>query len=150
MTQNPVLTRPLDKKNGAIMSERRVALPARQARIEYLRARAAYEREALSFHTSQLGRELSPKRWLGRVLHTGRFSANGEHSGIAGLIGRGVSLANQYPYLTATISSLFMGKRLRWLKWVGVGVAVWQAVAVTRSHAQQTDSDAESEPDGPY
>ena len=150
MIQIPVLKHPLDKKSGAIMNERRVALPARQARIEYLRARAAYEREALSFHTAQLGRELSPKRWLGRVLHSGRFSASGERSGFAGLIGQGFSLANQYPYLTATISSLFMGKRLRWLKWFGVGVAVWQAVAVTRSHAQRTDSEAESESDGPF
>lgn len=124
------------------MSERRISLPARQARIEFLRARAAYERESLSFHTSELGRELSPKRWLGRMLQTGRMTGRRERSGLSGLLGQGFSLASQYPYLTATVSSLLIGKRWRWLKWFGVGVAVWQTVAATAAHqAERTDSE---------
>lgn len=148
MSQTPQQSLRWNNKSGGIMSDRRVALPARLARIEYLRARAAYEREALSFHTEQLGRELSPKRWLGRLLHARRFSGDGERSGFAGLIGQGLSLANQYPYVTATVSSLFMGKRWRWLKWIGVGVAAWQAVAATRS--QNNQAEQESDEHSPY
>lgn len=129
------------------MSERRLVLPARQARIEYLRARAAYEREALSFHTTQLGRELSPKRWLGRLFHAERDIKAGGRSGLAGLIGQGFSLASQYPYLAASLSSLFIGKRWRWMKWLGIGVAVWQAASATSSHLKKTDTDDSAEQD---
>lgn len=124
------------------MNKRYEVLPARQARIEYLRARAAYEREALTFHTSQLGRELSPRHWLGGLLrHRRRDDSDGNrHPGFAGLLGQGFSLAGQYPYLTATLSSLLIGKRWRWLKWFGVGVAVWQAVAATPQETQQPNS----------
>lgn len=126
------------------MSERRITLPARQARIEFLRARAAYEREALSFHTSELGRELSPKRWLGRMLHSGRTAGRRERSGLSGLLGQGFSLASQYPYVAATVSSLLIGKRWRWIKWFGVGVAIWQTVAATTAHqAERSDSEPE-------
>lgn len=125
------------------MSERRLALPPRQARIEYLRARAAYEREALSFHTAQLGRECSPTRWLGKLLNMGRFSGVTKRSGLAGLLGQGLTLANQYPYLTATVSSLLVGKRWRWLKWFGVGLAAWQAVAAARSHTGQEQAQSD-------
>jgi len=121
------------------MNERRVTLPVRHARIEFLRARAAYEREALSFHTSQLGRELSPKRWLGRLLHSDRESTPRTRLGVAGLLGQGFSLASQYPYVTATLSSLLVGKRWRWIRWLGVGFAVWQAASASSPKNQQTD-----------
>ncbi|MDN3987231.1 hypothetical protein [Zwartia vadi] len=124
------------------MNDRRVILPARQARIEFLRTRAAYEREALSFHTAQLGREVSPKRWLGKLWHSGRDDQLGSHSGIAGLLGQGLSLASQYPYIAASLSSLLLGKRWRWVKWLGAGFAVWQAVSSSRSK----DPDTETEP----
>lgn len=124
------------------MNKRYEVVPVRQARIEYLRARAAYEREALAFHTSQLGRELSPRRWLGGLLrHRRNDDAQvGGRSGFAELLGQVVSLAGQYPYLTATLSSLLIGKRWHWLKWLGVGVAVWQAVAATPQETQQPNS----------
>ncbi len=128
------------------MSERRVTVPARHARIEFLRARAAYERQALSFHTAQLGRELSPKRWLGRLLHSDRHAATDTRPGIAGLIGQGFSLASQYPYVAATLSSLFVGKRWRWIKWLGVGFAVWQAA----SENFPRDKQADDEPSDPF
>lgn len=129
------------------MNKRYEVVPARQARIEYLRARAAYEREALAFHTSQLGRELSPRRWLGGLLRQRRRddAQGGGRPGFAGLLGQGFSLAGQYPYLTATLSSLLIGKRWRWLKWFGVGVAVWQVVAATSQDTQQPN--AGSDPD---
>jgi hypothetical protein len=127
------------------MSKRYEVVPARQARIEYLRARAAYEREALAFHTSQLGRELNPRRWLGGLLRSERRGQATRRPGFAGLLGQGFSLAGQYPYLAATLSSLFIGKRWRWLKWFGVGVAVWQAVAATSQDTNQPQSSADSD-----
>jgi hypothetical protein len=122
------------------MSRRREVVPAREARIEYLRVRAAYEREALAFHTSQLGHELSPRRWLGGLLRSGPRDASGKRSSLAGLLGQGFSLVSQYPYLTTTLSSLLIGKRWRWLRWLGLGVAVWQTVAATSQDTQQSDS----------
>jgi hypothetical protein len=129
------------------MNKRYEVVPARQARIEYLRARAAYEREALVFHTSQLGRELSPRRWFGGLLRHRRSddAQGGGRPGFAGLMSQGFSLAGQYPYLTATLSSLLIGKRWRWIKWFGVGVAVWQAVAATSQDTQAANSEASPE-----
>lgn len=129
------------------MNKRDEVVPARQAHIEYLRARAAYEREALGFHTSQLGHDLSPRRWLGGLLshHRRDDAQGGGRLGIAGLLGQGFSLAGQHPYLTATLSSLLIGKRWRWLKWFGVGVAVWQAVAATSQDTQQPNSGSDSD-----
>jgi hypothetical protein len=127
------------------MSRRRTAVSARGARIDYLRARAAYEREAFAFHTSQLGRELSPRRWLGGLLRTEDRDEAGKCSGLAGLLAQGFSLVGQYPYLTATLSSLLAGKRWRWLKWVGLGVTVWQAVAATSQESQRPDSGSRPE-----
>lgn len=121
------------------MGERRVRIPVRQARIEFLRARAAYEREALSFHTEQLGQSISPKRWFSRKMGVDQILGAGGHSGVAGLIGQGFSLASQYPYLTASISSLLMGKRWRWIRWLGVGFAVWQAVSTSTPTHKKND-----------
>lgn len=128
------------------MSRSREVVPAREARIEYLRTRAAYEREALAFHTSQLGRELSPRRWLGGLLRSGPRDASVKRSSLAGLLEQGFSLVSQYPYLTATLSSLLIGKRWRWLRWLGLGVAVWQTVAATSQDTQQPDSGSGPEP----
>lgn len=126
------------------MSERRTRIPVRQARIEFLRARAAYEREALSFHTAQLGQSIHPKRWFSRKIGVGQMLDTGGHSGVAGLIGQGFSLASQYPYLTATISSLLVGKRWRWIRWLGVGFAVWQAVSVSAPTQNKNDVNDDS------
>ena len=109
------------------MSERRNVLPARQARIEYLRARAAYERQALSFHTEQLGRELSPKRWLAGLMRPNSSAGTNESGGVGHLLGKGFTLAAQYPYLTAALSSMLVGKRWRWVKLAGIGIGVWRA-----------------------
>lgn len=122
------------------MSRRREMVSARAARIDYLRARAAYEREAFAFHTSQLGRELSPRRWFGGLLRSEDRDEAGKRLGFAGLLAQGFSLAGQYPYLTAALTSLLAGKRWRWLKWIGLGVTVWQAVAATSQEAQRPDS----------
>jgi hypothetical protein len=116
------------------MSERRIVLPARQARIEYLRARAAYERQALSFHTEQLGRGLSPKRWLAGLMPSQHTADSGEDVGIGRLLGKGFSLAAQYPYLTAAISSMLVGKRWRWVKLAGIGIGVWRAYVGSSTH----------------
>lgn len=116
------------------MSERRVVLPARQARIEYLRARAAYERQALSFHTEQLGRELSPKRWLTSLIRSNHGADSGGGVGVSRLLGKGFSLAAQYPYLTAALSSMLVGKRWRWVKLAGIGIGVWRAYVGSNTH----------------
>lgn len=113
------------------MSDRRAIVPARQTHIEYLRARAAYEREALTFHTTQLGSELSPKNWLSGGLRSGRVSSEKGHASLARLLGQGFSLAAQYPYITATVSSLVIGKRWRWLKWAGLGLGILRAYSET-------------------
>ena len=127
------------------MSRRREVVSAREARIDYLRARAAYEREAFAFHTSQLGRELSPRRWLGGLLRSEDRDEAGKCLGLAGLLAQGFSMAGQYPYLTATLSSLLTGKRWRWLKWIGLGMTVWQAVAATSQDTQQPNSGSSQE-----
>jgi len=116
------------------MSERRIVLPARQARIEYLRARAAYERQALSFHTEQLGRELSPKRWLASWMHPNASAGSGEGVGLGHLLGKGFTLAAQYPYLTAALSSMLVGKRWRWVKLAGIGIGLWRAYVGSNTH----------------
>jgi len=109
------------------MSERRIVLPARQAHIEYLRTRAAYERQALSFHTAQLGRGLSPKRWLAELMRSNHVADSGDQVGLSRRLGKGFSLASQYPYLTAAISSLLVGKRWRWVKLAGIGIGILRA-----------------------
>ena len=109
------------------MSGRRAVMPARQARIEYLRARAAYERQALSFHTEQLGRDLSPKRWLAGLMRSNHKADSDDQVGLGRLLGKGFSLAAQYPYLTAAMSSLLVGKRWRWVKLAGIGIGIWRA-----------------------
>ncbi len=111
------------------MSERRAVLPARQARMEYLRTRAAYERQALSFHTEQLGRDLSPKRWLAGLMRSNHIANSGDQVGLGRLLGKGFSLAAQYPYLTAAVSSMLVGKRWRWVKLAGIGIGIWRAYA---------------------
>jgi hypothetical protein len=116
------------------MSERRIALPARHARIEYLRARAAYERQALSFHTEQLGRGLSPKRWLAGLMRPHSSAGPEEGGGVGQLLGKGFSLAAEYPYLTAAISSMLVGKRWRWVKLAGIGIGVWRAYVGSSTH----------------
>ncbi len=121
-------------QGGGTMSERRTVLPARQARIEYLRTRAAYERQALSFHTEQLGRDLSPKRWLAGLIRSDHYTDSGEQVGLARLLGKGFSLAAQYPYLTAAVSSLLVGKRWRWIKLMGIGIGVWQAYTGSKNN----------------
>jgi hypothetical protein len=111
------------------MSDRGIVVHARQAQIEFLRARAAYERQALSLHTTELGRELSPKRWFRQWLSPGQASNHESGRHTSNIISQALSLATQYPYLTATLSTVLVGKRWRWVKWVGVGLAAWQIVA---------------------
>jgi len=112
------------------MSEQRHLVPsARQAHIELLRARAAYERQALSIHTTELGREMSPRRWFAQLLQPSQESGVGGGQRVASLLGQGLSLAAQYPYIAASLSSMFVGKRWRWFKWIGVGLAAWQIAA---------------------
>lgn len=116
------------------MSDHRSVLPARQARIEFLRTRAAYERQALSFHTEQLGRELSPKRWLAVWMRPNSSAGSGEGAGMGHLLDKGFTLAAQYPYLTAAISSMLVGKRWRWVKLAGIGIGVWRAYVGSNTH----------------
>ncbi len=116
------------------MSERRVALSVRQTRIEYLQTRAAYEREALSFHTGLLGRELSPKRWLGGLWHSNRTEASSGRVTMVSILSQGLSMAAQYPYLTAAVSSMFVGKRWRWVKLAGIGIGIWRAYVGSNTH----------------
>lgn len=120
------------------MSERRAMVPARQAHIELLRARAAYERHALTIHATELGRELSPKRWFSQLLNPSQESGSGGGQRITSLLGQGIALATQYPYVAATLSSIFVGKRWRWFKWVGAGLAAWQ-IAVGSARASKTN-----------
>ena len=121
------------------MSNRSLVVHARQAQIEFLRARAAYERQALSVHTTELGRELSPKRWFRHWLRPSHASGVQGEKRAAGLLSQGLSLAADYPYLTASLSSVLVGKRWRWVKWVGVGLAVWQVAAGSRGTSKLTE-----------
>jgi hypothetical protein len=116
------------------MSERRIVLPARQARIEYLRTRAAFERQALSFHTEQLGRELNPKRLLTGLIRFNSSTGSHEGGGVGQLLDKGFTLAAHYPYLTTALSSLLVGKRWRWVKLAGICIGVWRAYVGSSTH----------------
>lgn len=122
------------------MSKRQALVPARQAHIELLRARAAYERQALAVHTHALGQTLSPKRWFSQLLHPSQDVGAGGGQRAASFLGQGLSLAAQYPYLAASLSSMLVGKRWRWVKWLGVGLTVWQIAAGTDQDSKSTET----------
>jgi hypothetical protein len=96
--------------------------PDRQAYLELLRTRVAVERQSLAVHTQQLRVQLSPQHWLD--------SASELKGGQ--LLAQGFSLAVQYPYLTAAVTSLLVRRRWRALKWTGLALAVWQTLYMTK------------------
>ena len=100
------------------MRAKAVFMPDRQAYLELLRMRATVERQSITVHTQQLRLQLSPHHWL--------ESASELKGGQ--LFAKGFSLAVQYPYLTAAVTSLLVRRRWRALKWTGLALAVWQTI----------------------
>lgn len=95
------------------MSTRRSPQVERIVRIELLRARAAIERESLKSRAGQLADSLDPRQLLG-LLGKGRTG---------GLLMQGVDLAQRYPFILSTLTSLVLGKRWQWLKLGGAALA---------------------------
>jgi hypothetical protein len=86
--------------------------------------RGAIERQSLTVHTQQLRVQLSPQHWLD--------SASELKGGQ--LLAQGFSLAAQYPYLTAAVTSLLVRRRWRALKWTGLALTVWQAIYLVKEN----------------
>lgn len=108
------------------MTTRRSPEVDRIVRIELLRARAAIERESLKSRAGQLVDSLDPRQWLGRV-GKGRTG---------GFLLQGVDLAQRYPFILSTLTSLVLGKRWQWLKLGGAALAALLARLSARADDQ--------------
>ncbi len=106
------------------MRAKQSAMTDRQAHLELLSMRVAIERQSLAVHTQQLRVQLSPQHWLD--------SASELKGGQ--LLAQGFSLAAQYPYLTAAVTSLLVRRRWRALKWTGLALTVWQAIHLVKEN----------------
>ena len=95
------------------MSAHRSAKVDRIVRLELLRARAALERASLKSRVGELADAVDPRQWLGRV-GKGRSG---------GMLMQGLELAQRYPFILSTVTSLVLGKRWQWLKLGGAAVA---------------------------
>lgn len=104
------------------MNARHSASSDLQMRLELLHLRATFERQSLAVHTQQLRVQFSPQHWL-----QGATELKGGQ-----VLAKGVSLAAQYPYLTAALSSLLVRRRWRALRWAGLALAVWQTIYVPK------------------
>jgi hypothetical protein len=67
-------------------------------------------------------------------MHPNASAGSGEGAGVGHLIGKEFTLAAQYPYLTAAVSSMLVGKRWRWVNLAGIGIGVWCAYVGSNTH----------------
>ncbi len=107
------------------MSAHRSAKIDRIVRLELLRARAAYERASLKSRATELADACDPRQWFGRV-GSGRSG---------GVLLQGLEIAQRYPFILSTLTSLVLGKRWQWLKLTGAAVATVAAL-LTRLSSQ--------------
>ena len=95
------------------MSTRRSARIDRIVRLELLRSRAAIERASLKSRAGELADALDPRLWLGRI-------GKGRPGGV---LMQGIELAQRYPFILSSLTSLVLGKRWQWLKLGGAAAA---------------------------
>jgi hypothetical protein len=67
-------------------------------------------------------------------MHPNTSAGTGEGNGVGHFLGKGFTLAAQYPYLTAALSSMLVGKHWRWVKLAGIGIGLWRAYVGSNAH----------------
>ena len=111
------------------MSARRSPRVDRIVRLELLRARAALERASLRSRAGELADALDPRQWLGRI-------GKGRPGGV---LMQGIELAQRYPFILSTLTSLVLGKRWQWLKLGGAAAAALLTRLSSRAGGQRGD-----------
>ena len=111
------------------MSAHRSAKIDRSVRLELLRARAAIERASLRSRAGELADALDPRQWLGRI-------GKGRSGGV---LMQGIELAQRYPFILSTLTSLVLGKRWQWLKLGGAAAAALLARLSSQAGRQPGD-----------
>ncbi|WP_459615259.1 hypothetical protein [Bordetella sp. 2513F-2] len=97
----------------------------RQVRIEMLRARAAIEREAFAQSIADVSHTLEPSNLIRRLLPGNLLRGGGGHGS---LLWQAVSTLRRYPFLSSTLSAVFLGKGKGrgLLRVAGGALAGWQ------------------------
>lgn len=103
----------------------------RAVRLELLRTRAAVERESFSAHIQQLSADANPLSWFASLI-AGRRRRS--------WLNVSLEFLGRYPFITAALSSMLMGKSSRVAKGSGLLLVLLQA-AVTQ---QKSDSPPEA------
>lgn len=85
----------------------------RAVQIELLRAQAGLQRQTVSVHSQKLVASLDPTRQLASLLGGSQND----------LLGQGVRLVSQYPFLLSLASSALTSRRGRGLLGIGAGLA---------------------------
>jgi hypothetical protein len=109
------------------MKLRSKAFTDRALRIEFLRTRAALERESLRHSAVRLREAFTLRGLLG---------GNGSR-GSASILVTGYDVVTRYPYFFSTLSALLVGKRMRFLRAVGLGLFAWLTY---RTNARSRDN----------
>ena len=111
------------------MSRRSLVID-RAVRIELLRARAAIERESLAQSIAQTGQALEPSALARQILPglTGTKASK--------MVWQAFSLARRYPFVSSSLSALFMGgkRRGRVFKLLTGGLVGWQLWSAWQKH----------------
>lgn len=108
----------------------------RTIRIERLRLQAALDRNSVSQSAYRLANACRPSTIMGNWLSNTPFAQP------SNVLSRGATLLNKYPYVSASLSSLLLGRKSRVLRFAGVmlgSVGVWRPVlrAVTRDNSNR-------------
>lgn len=111
----------------------------RAVRIELLRARAAIERESLAQNIVSAGRRLEPGALL-RGLLPGLASGGASRWAM-----QAITLARRYPFVSSSLSAMFMrgGKRSKLLKLAGGAFVGWQILKALRGTRQDDERESD-------
>ena len=97
----------------------------RTIRIERLRLQAAIDRETITQSTYRLAQSCRPSNIVGKWLSKTSFGQPTH------FLSKGVNLISNYPYLSAGVSSLLLGRQSRVLRIFGLvlgSLGAWRAV----------------------
>lgn len=107
----------------------------RAIRIERLRLQAAIDRDQLSHAAMNLVQSCRPSNMLGQWLSGLSFAQPNR------LLSKGVNWLSDYPYIAASLSSLFLSRRSRILRLAGLvlgSIGAWRAVLRAAARDQST------------